>query len=107
MYGRGYFGSQWFNGSFALILPANRFPRSTNNKAFIQFYPTWARLLILCGIPGSGKTTVARLVARRLRRAVHLRTNCFMAAIAVSTYSNAESKFVYKALIVAGRQALI
>ena len=65
-----------------------------------------AKLLIFCGIPGSGKTTVAGLVAQRLKRAVHLQTDSFRVAIAVPTYSSAESKFVYRAMIAAGREAL-
>jgi predicted kinase len=64
------------------------------------------KLLIFCGIPGSGKTTVAGLVVRRLKRAVHLQTDSFRAAIAVPTFSSAESKFVYRAMIAAGREAL-
>ena len=64
------------------------------------------KLLIFCGIPGSGKTTVAALVAKRLKKAVHLQTDSFRAAIPVPTYSSSESKFVYRALIAAGREAL-
>ncbi len=63
-------------------------------------------LLIFCGIPGSGKTTIAGLVARRLNRAVHLQTDSFRTAIPDPTYSGSESKFVYRALIAAGREAL-
>ena len=34
-------------------------------------------VLILAGAPGSGKTTVARLLAKRADRAVHIESDCF------------------------------
>jgi adenylate kinase family enzyme len=43
---------------------------------------TWTgSVLILTGAPGSGKTTVARELARRRRRAVHLESDLFFRAI--------------------------
>ncbi|MDG6901488.1 MAG: ATP-binding protein [Nitrososphaerota archaeon] len=64
------------------------------------------RLIIFCGIPGSGKTTVARLVAQADPGAVHIQTDAFRGMIAGPTFSAAESEFVYGAAIAAAREAL-
>ena len=62
---------------------------------------------IFCGIPGSGKTTVGALVARHLVPAVHLQTDAIRTAIPSPNYSSRESRFVYRALLAAGREALL
>ncbi len=63
-------------------------------------------LLIFCGIPGSGKTTIARLVGSRLKNAIHLQTDAFRSAVPTPTFSRRESKFVYRAMIAAAGEAL-
>lgn len=67
---------------------------------------TKGRLLIFCGIPGSGKTTIARIVAAALGRAVHIQTDALRSMIPSPEYTWAEAKFVYESAFLVGRQAL-
>ena len=64
------------------------------------------RLLIFCGIPGSGKTTIARLVARADPEAVHIQTDTFRMLISKPTFNSAESDLVYGIAVAAAREAL-
>ena len=64
------------------------------------------RLLVFCGIPGSGKTTIARLVAKADPNAVHIQTDIFRAMIPEPTFSAEESDFVYGAAVAAAKVAL-
>ena len=64
------------------------------------------RLLVFCGIPGSGKTTIARLVAKADPGAVHIQTDLFRSMITRPTFSAEESDFVYGAAVAAARGAL-
>jgi predicted kinase len=64
------------------------------------------RLLVFCGIPGSGKTTIARLVAKTDPGAVHIQTDTVRWMITGPTYSAEESDFVYKACAELARVAL-
>ena len=78
-----------------------------------EFNRAWAgealvpgRLLVFCGIPGSGKTTIARLVAKADPNAVHIQTDFFRTMISNPTFSAAESDFVYGAAVAAAKMAL-
>jgi predicted kinase len=64
------------------------------------------RLLLFCGIPGSGKTTIATIVAEGLSRAVLVQTDSVRAMIAHPRYTGGESRFVYGAALAVAREAL-
>jgi predicted kinase len=64
------------------------------------------RLLLFCGIPGSGKTTIATIVAQRLSRAVLVQTDSVRAMIAHPKYAGGESRFVYGAALSIAGEAL-
>jgi hypothetical protein len=64
------------------------------------------RLLIFCGIPGSGKTTVARLVAGAVPGAVLVQTDAIRGMINHPSYSRGESDFVYRACAAVAKEAL-
>ncbi len=54
------------------------------------------KLIIVCGLSGTGKTTVARLITEKFH-AVHLRTDAIRKEIFPKpTYSPEESEFVYQ-----------
>jgi hypothetical protein len=67
------------------------------------------RLVAVCGPPGVGKTTVARLVADRIDAEVH-RSDVVRSDLrgddADPTYSAAETERVYRALLDRGRESL-
>lgn len=65
------------------------------------------RLVLFCGIPGSGKTTVATLVADRLGHSVFVQTDKIRSMLDSPRYTSAESKFVYRSLLVVAREALL
>lgn len=64
------------------------------------------KLLIFCGIPGTGKSTIARLVAARLEGTVHIQTDAVRSMIYYPTYTNEESEFVYAVCIMLAGEAL-
>ena len=68
--------------------------------------PRHGRLILLCGIPGSGKTTIALAIGARLERCVHIETDVVRGMIAKPEYASVESRFVYRAAISVAEQAL-
>ena len=64
------------------------------------------RLIIFCGIPGCGKTTVARIAAQRLPNAILIQTDAVRAMLAHQSFSREESKFVYEGCMAVAREAL-
>ena len=64
------------------------------------------RLILLCGIPGSGKTTIALAIGARLEKCVHIETDVVRGMIARPQYASAESRFVYRVATSAAAEAL-
>ena len=64
------------------------------------------KLLIFCGIPGSGKSTIARLVATRLEGTVHVQTDGVRSMISQPRHDSQESDFVYSVCFTLAREAL-
>ena len=64
------------------------------------------RLLIFCGIPGSGKTTKARLVAKSDPNAAHIQTDAIRRFITIPTISPEQTEYVYGVRTEAARAAL-
>jgi predicted kinase len=59
--------------------------RSIRDNSLVDSSPTGARLIVLCGLPGSGKTTLAKSLESRLR-AVHLCPDDWMDALSIDLY---------------------
>ena len=64
------------------------------------------RLLLFCGIPGSGKSTIADIVSNRLENTVHIRTDVVRSMISSPVYAAAESEFVYSSCVTLAGEAL-
>jgi predicted kinase len=64
------------------------------------------RLLIFCGIPGSGKTTIARIVAEKIPRSILIQTDAVREMLGHPNYGADESRFVYDGCMAVARQAL-
>jgi len=50
------------------------------------------RLILLCGIPGSGKTTVGRALGARLERCVHVQTDAIRGMVGKAEYARHERR---------------
>ncbi|MDA4137480.1 MAG: AAA family ATPase [Thaumarchaeota archaeon] len=64
------------------------------------------RLILLCGIAGSGKTSIALAIGAGLERCVHIETDVVRGMVAKPPYASGESRFVYRAAISVAEQAL-
>jgi predicted kinase len=62
--------------------------------------------MLLCGIPGSGKTTVGRALGARLERHVHVQTDAIRGMVGKAEYTSSESRFVYEAATSVAEEAL-
>ena len=73
-----------------------------------QGTPEWmkGRLVVFCGIPGSGKTTIAKLVANSFEGSILIETDSVRKMIARPSFSADESKFVYNACFAIAKEAL-
>ncbi|MDA4122909.1 MAG: ATP-binding protein [Thaumarchaeota archaeon] len=65
------------------------------------------RLVVFCGIPGSGKTTIASILASKLPRACHIQTDVVRSTIPHPKFTGPESRFVYGASVGLARAALV
>ncbi len=64
------------------------------------------RLILLCGIAGSGKTTIALAIGARLERCVHIETDVVRGMVARPRHTAAESRFVYRSAFAVAAEAL-
>jgi predicted kinase len=64
------------------------------------------RLVVFCGIPGSGKTTIAKLVASSFEDSILIETDAVRKMLAHATFSPDESRFVYEACFAIAKEAL-
>ena len=62
--------------------------------------------MVFCGIPGSGKTTIAKLVANYFEHSILIETDSVRKMLAQPSFSPDESKFVYNACFAIAKEAL-
>ena len=63
-------------------------------------------MIIFCGVPGSGKTTIARTLSEKLMGSVHIQTDTIRGMIARPNYGGPESAFVYDSCVRVAKEAL-
>jgi predicted kinase len=63
-------------------------------------------LVVFCGVPGSGKTTIATRVAAGIGAAYHIQTDTVRFMMPKPEYTQVESKLVYKACMLIAREAM-
>ncbi len=64
------------------------------------------QLVVFCGVPGSGKTTIAKRVALGIGDAFHIQTDIVRFMMPNPKYTQVESKLVYEACTLIAREAL-
>jgi len=64
------------------------------------------RLVIFCGIPGSGKTTIAKLVANSFEDSIVIETDDVRRMLTHPSFSPDESRWVYTACFAIAKAAL-
>lgn len=62
--------------------------------------------MIFCGVPGSGKTTIAKLAAEGLENAMHIQTDAVRAMLSHPVFGQKESQFVYDICYGIAKEAL-
>jgi predicted kinase len=67
---------------------------------------TRGRLIIFCGIPGSGKTTIAKRALDGIDRAIHIQTDSVRAMLPNPAFGQKESQFVYDICYGIAKEAL-
>ncbi len=63
-------------------------------------------LYIFCGAPGCGKTTLAKMLAKKIGNAFHIQTDVVRQMLAYKTYLRSESSFIYHSCIMLAEEAL-
>ena len=63
-------------------------------------------LVVFCGSPGCGKTTIARILRGKIPGVVHIQTDAVRQMIGTPNYTPPESEFVYESCIAVAKEAL-
>ncbi len=65
-----------------------------------------SHLVVFCGVPGSGKTTIAKRVTKGIGDAFHIQTDTLRSMMPNPKYTAVESQLVYRACTLIAREAL-